>query len=259
MAEAFGVTRVPGEGHGGRRLRAALAQLPLPAGPLADQTVPPHAGHGAGPDAAGDEIGDLREVGVMAVARDDGLLGEAGQRRLGGGEKAGAEQDALGPEGEGGGEAATVGDASCGEHRQRCHGVDGHGDEGECRHQADVATAFGALRHDDVGAGSGSSHRLRYLTDHVHHQRSGRVGSPENGLQRLVKARPRERCNRRPLGQHGVNGGVIGCEQKQVEAEGLGGKRANPSGRLLDLRGAEATAAENTETARVRDGGNQFR
>ena len=28
-------------------------------------------------------------------------------------------------------------------------------------------------------------------------------------LQRLVKARPRERCNRRSLGQQGVHGGVI--------------------------------------------------
>jgi hypothetical protein len=70
----LGVACSTGGRHFSGDLRPLLPQLPFPPRPSLNQRIPPRAGHGARPDTPGNEIGDLRQVSIMAIASQDGLF-----------------------------------------------------------------------------------------------------------------------------------------------------------------------------------------
>src|SRR5439155_13134989 len=79
--------------------------------------------------------------------------------------------DPVGPEDQGSGQVAAVGDPAGGDHRDPIpHRVDDLGDEGEGRHQPGVAPGLRSLRHDDVAARLDGGNGMPDLAAHVHHE-----------------------------------------------------------------------------------------
>jgi len=78
----------------GSRMRF-LPKLPLPSSPRLNETIAQGPRHSTRPNATSDNIGNLRQHGVVPIAVDDGLFEVSMQRRLVCGEEAGTEQDTV--------------------------------------------------------------------------------------------------------------------------------------------------------------------
>ena len=90
-----------------------------------------------------------RDDRVLVGRVDDDLLVEAAGMRLGRGDEARAHPHALRAERQSRGEAASVDDRACGDHRD-FHRVDDLRDERHARDAAGVAAGLGALRDDGI-------------------------------------------------------------------------------------------------------------
>ena len=85
-----------------------LAQRPFPPCPALDEAIAPRARHGAGPDLAGRDVGNLRQGRVMTIAVHDRLLEILMQRRFLACQEPRTEQHAVGAERKRSDQAASV-------------------------------------------------------------------------------------------------------------------------------------------------------
>ena len=252
---------IAGAARGGElfgRLDAVAAQRPFAAGPALDEAVAPRSDHRARPDQAGGDVGDFRKLRVVAVAVDDRLLEIRMQRRFDRGEKAGAEQDAVGAERQRGDETAAVRVAAGRQHRDRRHRVDHHGEKRHAGHPADMAAALGTLRDNNVGACLCRAFGFRHGAGHVGDQSARLVRAVEIRAQILLGLRPGKLNDRRPQFERGRNAVLARREQQKIEPERFVGLPPDAGGAFDDLLGLELIAAECAEAAGVGHRRNQF-
>ena len=103
-----------------------------------------------------------------SASADQRLLVAGDGPGLGGGDEPGADPDAVGAEGQRGGEPPTVEDPAGGDDRDPVpDGVDDLGDERHRRHRPGVAAGLGALGDDEVAAGFDRGDGVAHLAAHV--------------------------------------------------------------------------------------------
>jgi hypothetical protein len=110
---------------------------------------PGHGGHTAGRQGRQDGVGEAGLHRVRRISPYDRLLPLVADAHLGGGQEAGTEVDALGPQGEGRGQPTAVGDAARRDDRDGADQVHHRGDD---HHGADgpaVAAGLTALSDDE--------------------------------------------------------------------------------------------------------------
>ena len=184
-------------------------------------------------------------------------LYHVGDRGLGRRQEPRAEQRALRAEHQGGGEAGAVSQPAGGDHGQaRWRGH--HRNERHRPHQADVASAFGALRDHGVGAGLGGACGLGHGGHHVQHLGAGIVGlgrRARRGADRLWPMRSTRledaSPGSRPLGVTRRNKRRLRPNGRSVWSRMVAASRG-------DLCGWATTATLDAEPAGVGDRGDEI-
>ena len=183
--------------------------------------------------------------GVGVLGGDHALFVRVGDGALVHREEAGARLHALGAQREGGGHAAPVGDAACGDHGDG-HGVAYCGDERHRGQLADMAAGLGALGHHGVGSEALHARGQRAGGHHGHHLDAGVLPQLH-----VVRGRTRARRDdvntqlRQKLGRLAR----VRIHEHDVRADGLVGNRAGDAHLLLDPVERRAAACDDAEAA----------
>jgi hypothetical protein len=150
-------------------------------------------------------------------------------------------------------------DAARRQHWQRRDRVDHLGHERHRAHHPHMTAAVGALGHDDIRASLSRRPRPANLKDHVHHDAARGVRLVENRRQRLVDARPGERRDPRPLGQHRGDGLIRRIKEEQVEPERRLSEGTDAIRVVVDLLRAHSATTEDTQPSGIAHRGHKLR
>ncbi len=234
-------------------LRTSAAKFSFATDPLLDEPVATHTNVRAGKGAASSDVGDLREQRIVPVAGTDRSLKLSGSGASGVARKRVPNSTLVGAECKRRCQASAVRDtaglASTGTWRD---GANDLWHQYQRAHQADMATALGALSDDDIGAALSRATRFIDGRDHMHDLGTHVVGAGKHAAQAPPGHAHALENTSGPGAQHRLHGCIVWHEQQQIQPERS--LRQVPNrllGRGRDVTRRVEDTAENAETTSI--------